>query len=178
MFKARQNTFSQIALLSACALSLVLLAPATMHADTYNLTLTPGTNSTIGGVGSFTIDGTPASSGNTLYSENLGNLQSLSFTLDGQTFNLAGDPGAFVEFQNGSLYDITFAETVGSTPNRLTLDTTSGYAFYYDNGQSVSTGSFSLEPNASPVPEPGSLALLGTGLLGCAGTLFRRLRTS
>lgn len=178
MFKVRNNTFFKAALISAFALTLVLLVPATLRADTYNITLTPDSNSTIGGVGSFTIDGTPASSGNTLFSEHLGSLESLSFTLNGQTFNLSGDPGAFVEFQNGGLYDITFAETVGSSPNRLTLDTTSGYAFYYNNGQSVSTGSFSLAPNASPVPEPGSLALLGTGLLGCAGTLFRRLRTS
>jgi hypothetical protein len=178
MFKVRNITFLKAALIPAFVLTLVLLAPATMRADTYSLTLTPDSNSAIGGIGSFTIDGTPATSGNTLFSQHLGNLDALSFTLDGQTFSLAGDPGAFVEFQNGSLYDITFAETVGSSPNRLTLDTTSGYAFYYNDGQSVSTGSFSLTPNASPVPEPGSLALLGTGLLGCAGTLFRRLRAS
>jgi hypothetical protein len=178
MSKIRSIPFFKAALIPAFALTLSLLAPTALRADTYNFTLTPDAGYTIGGTGSFTIDGTPASSGNTVFSEGLGNLGALSFTIDGQTFSLAGDPTAFVEFQNGSLYDITFAETIGGPADRLTLDTTSNYAFYYNNGQSESAGTFTMGSSPSPVPEPGSLALLGTGLLGCAGTLFRRLRTT
>jgi hypothetical protein len=37
------------------------------------------------------------------------------------------------------------------------------------------SGSFT---NGSPVPEPGSLLLLGTGLVGSAGTLLRRMKAS
>lgn len=37
------------------------------------------------------------------------------------------------------------------------------------------TAKVSITPQTSPVPEPGSIALLATGVLGLAGTLRRRL---
>lgn len=178
--QTRKATLIKTALLATFAALLTVLVPATLHASpiTYNLTLTPGAGSTIGGTGSFTIDGAPAATGNTTYSLALGNLNDLTFTLAGQTFNLAGDTNAFVVFQNGFLYNITFAQELGTgTNDRYALHTTGNYAFYYNNEQSLSAGTFTAAevPGTPSVPEPASLLLLTTGLLGGAGMLYRRM---
>lgn len=171
---------------SVCVAFLALTSPVVMHATpiTYNLTLTPTTGSLLGGTGSITIESAPVSSGISDYATTNGTLDNVSFTIDNQAFTLAGATGTtLVRFLNGQLNDITFAETVGASPIRFTLDTTSGYAFYYDNGQAASYGSMtaSLAPpgenvdnvDTAPVSEPASLALFGTGLLLSIGLLYR-----
>ena len=111
---------------------------------TYNLTLTPAPGSLYGGTGSITIENAPRSSGISDYTQANGKLDDLTFTLDNQTFTLSGATGTtLVRFLNGQLNDITFAETIGPSPNRFTLDTTSGYAFYYNNGRAASYGTMS-----------------------------------
>jgi hypothetical protein len=166
--------------LASAVFALVLSAPA-LHADTvtYNLTLTPNAGSLYGGTGSFTVEGAPSATGISNYTVSSGNLDSLVFSIGGQTFTLANATGnTLVRFLNGQLNDITFAETLGTTPNRFTLHSTSGYVFYYNDGQAASYGTFSASPAASPVPEPASIALLATGLLSGAAALSRRFRTA
>ena len=173
------------------ALALTFAAVPALHASsiTYDVMLSP-TSGPYGGSGTITLAFAPASSGITTYSQANGQLQGLTFTVDNQTFSLAGDPSATVEFLNGQLYNISFAQTIGSSPNRFTLDTSAVYAFYYNDGQAESAGSLtaalatdtadpgSTEPTTNPTPEPGSLLLLATALAGGAFFLVRRKRAA
>jgi hypothetical protein len=176
---------------TAFLFALLAAAPA-LHASsiTYDVMLSP-TSGPYGGSGTITLASAPASSGITTYSQAAGSLQGLTFTIGNQTFSLAGDPSATVEFLNGQLYNISFAQTVGASPNRFTLDTSAVYAFYYNDGQAESAGSLtaaldnaapgsgsSQPPASSPTPEPGTLLLVATALAGGAFFVFRRKRTA
>jgi hypothetical protein len=177
----RKATLIKAAFITLCAAVLTLAVPATLHASpvTYDLTLTPGQGSLYGGTGTITLDSTVPATGQVDYTQANGGLLDVTFSIDGQNFSLAGATGTtLVRFLDGQLNDITFAESIGTTPERFTLDSTSGYAFYFDNGQAASYGTFSVsgDPGSpSPVPEPSSLLLFATGLLGGAATLYRRM---
>jgi hypothetical protein len=175
------------------ALIFLLVAVPVVHASTitYNVTLTPSSDG-YGGSGTITLASAPAIAGISTFSQANGQLQNLTFTIDNQTFSLAGYPSATVEFLDGQLYNISFAQTIGTSPNRFTLDTSGVYAFYYNNGQSESDGSIAATPadfpdesssteqsaGASATPEPGSIILLATALLGGGFLVFRRARHS
>jgi hypothetical protein len=170
----------------------LLVAPVALHATpvTYDLTLTetdPVGTTTFSGTGSVTLDITGAPVGFTQYTIANG-LKNLEFTVDGQNFSLADAQSgpATVIFEFGDvadlqIRDITFAET---NANGDRISSTSGYIYYQSNvsvsgNQNTGTFTASLAPvghGVSAVPEPGSLSLLGTGMLAGAGTLFRRYR--
>lgn len=178
----RKASLVKAALATLCAAVLTLVVPASLHASpiTYNLTLTPGAGSLYGGTGTITLNSAVPSTGQVDYTQANGGLLNVTFNIDGQNFSLAGATGTtLVRFYDGQLNDITFAETIGSTPERFTLDSTGGYAFYYNDGQAASYGTFAVTGTAgsspSPVPEPSSLLLFATGLIGVAGLLYLRM---
>jgi len=190
LFLHVRKPFLRLSQITFAIAALILIAPA-MHATpiTYNLTLTEtdGNGSKYSGTGQVTLDVTGGIKNYVGYTTSTG-LTAMSFSVDGQTFNIT-DPTsqgnavfAFSDVANGGVWDVTFSET---NANGYRLVSTSGYIFYMPpNNTPVSpgwTGTFTASVatphgNAASTPEPGGIALLGTGLLACAGTLRRRIR--
>ena len=177
--------------------SLVLLAalvsPCALHADTYSYTLTTGgtpdstftVSGTISGpadpyvAGAFDINSITGAASNYTFSGivNAGTNSQMSATKDGFTFdNVLYTGGGNLVDTDGFLLYLT-------SPAGLSLA-----HVYYNDGYEVDVldpndpgdvtpftiTNFQVTPTPTAVPEPGTLALLSTGLLGAAAMLRRR----
>lgn len=121
------------------------------------------------------------SAGDTFVINISGNFQTNQImTLEGVTasqilFNFTGTSGNVFQTSGGDLLDGTFLAADGGNFqfSNLILD---GALINTDGNVQFVSGSRMTSSPFTPVPEPGALSLVGTGILALAGSLRRRLQ--
>lgn len=186
-----------------CALGIAVLGSQVAKADTYSLSFfgNLGPQGVSNGTSSpgvtdifFTTNGAPTPgttpingiTGTVIIGGNTYNIGSLDTGLGGSNDNQLFDVAGFL-----SPDKLDFDITAVGNPNpdytelMLSFNTITGaYDLSYQCGRQECTYSsdsfgaqiYDIDPGAAATPEPGSLALLGTSILGGAGLLRRRLR--
>jgi hypothetical protein len=182
-----QRVFASLSLVAA-----LILAPIALHADTMNgQFVIHGTVQNVGTILEFdpatlmTGVGTQTGTFATLLTDNLGfaggpaNIPYNPYAPDSATFFLGPLTIAL---------DSLTETTVGSTLNFSGVTTLSAAGFTNTianltfstaaSGSNTFTATFAGPPVPSPVPEPSSLALFGSGALGLAGFAARKFRNA
>jgi hypothetical protein len=159
--------------------------PLAAHATpvTYNLTLTNSVGNISGGTAFLTVDSTP-NNVFALFTEGgaPGSLLSaLSFSIGGDTFTLADSVGgANAVFTGGQLSNITYLGTLAAGGKVTIALSANGLSYAFDDELTslYSFGVIDVDANVPPsatAPEPSTLMLFGTGVLGLAGFGARKL---
>jgi hypothetical protein len=168
-------------ILSALVLILgAAVAPAAYAAPiTYNLTLTSITGNVAGGTGSITLDDTPGIGLDVFSQPGLAGsrITDLSFNIGGDVFTLADSVSlTTASFLNGVLTGIHYDGLLSWGKVDINFDSNS--FFYSFNDDLSGKDSFGVISGnvaaAAHAPEPSTLMLFGSGILGLAGAARRR----
>jgi hypothetical protein len=159
-------------------------APIAAHASpvTYDVVFNNVIGNTGNGTGSFTITNPPTSITNS-YSSTNGGLTNMNFTIGGDVFNLGNALNKYgeVDFLLGNLISVFY---IGGDVNQtVDFHLKSGLLLYtfkdlykgeYSSGY-ITAAVDPSGPGNSPVPEPTTLLLFGTGMLGLGVLASRKL---
>lgn len=157
----------------------LLLCAGAAYADPFNISLTNSTLSTTGG-GTVTFSGTITgpSDGSTVYVNGETFTTSTGITVDDSAFLNDVIFGQYIyttgTTYSGDLFDVTVVDPADA-PFLGSVAVVGGAT---DSSQDLlATLDFTVDVGSptSVTPEPSSFALLGTGLLGVAGVVRRRL---